>query len=134
MTSMKSVAELRNRALKWVFLVAFAIVVAVIVTGCATTVTPQEVERTQPSYDPIDTKKPTSGILLSVPSGFVVTGHFRARYNALIATYGRDFPVPLSPDHLIEFVGDDRWLISKKGMADFLLMCDWKAAGLKPKN
>jgi len=130
-------AQLSSRLDTVLKLVVFATILwllSVVLTGCVSTVIPQPVARTQASYDPSDTVKPTSGVIMSVPSGFVVTSHFRERLNSLIATYGGDFPIALKPDHQIAPIGEDRWLISKKGMEDFLLMADWKTAGLKPQN
>ena len=111
-----------------------ALVSVLTTTGCVSTVVPQPVERTQPSYDPSDKGKPTSGVIMSVASGFVVTDHFRQRHNALIAVYGGDFKPPLKPDWQIAPISEDRWLIGKQGMSDFLLMCDRENAKLKPQN
>lgn len=97
--------------------------------GCVTTTVPAPVEARQASFDGNDQN---SGIILSTATGFVVTGHFRERYNALIATYGGDFKPPLEPDAGIAPIGDDRWLISKQRMIDFLEMNAWRRAGILP--
>jgi hypothetical protein len=102
-----------------------------LVSGCASPVVPDPVYAREASFDGNDQ---TSGVLVSTPSGFVVTENFRRRYNALIATYGGDFNPILKPDQNIAPIGDDRWLISKQGMIDFLEMNTWRKAGLKPRN
>ena len=99
--------------------------------GCTATVVPQPVEATQASFDG---SAQTSGVLLSTATGFVVTSHFRERYNALIAVYGGDFAPPLKPDAGIAPIGEDRWLISKQAMVWMLEMSAWRRAGLKPKK
>lgn len=100
-------------------------------SGCASTIVPRTVDGHEASYDGNDQ---TSGVISSVPSGFVVTAHFRQRYNALIAVYGGDFAPPLKPDQGIAPISDDRWLISKQAMVWMLTMNDWRRAGLQPKH
>lgn len=102
-----------------------------LVSGCASTVTPETVRSEEASFDG---NQQNSGIILSTGSGFLVTGHFRLRYNALILVYGGDFKPALKPDQDIAPVGDDRWLISKQGMVNFLEMNTWRKSGLKPLN
>jgi len=121
------------RAVRWIS-VALVICVAVLtfgVTGCAGTVVPRLVESQQASFDG---NEQNSGIITSTPSGFVVTDHFRERYNALIATYGADFKPGLKPDSGIAPIGGGQWLISKQAMVDFLTMNSWRKAGLKPNG
>ena len=99
--------------------------------GCVATTVPQPVEARQASFDD---NVQNSGIILSTATGFVVTGHFRERYNAMIAVYGGDFAPPLKPDAGIGPMGDDRWLISKQAMVSFIEMNTWRRAGLQPKK
>jgi len=100
-------------------------------TGCATTVIPRPVEALEAGWDG---GSQTSGMLLSTATGYVVTGTFRARYNLLVATYGRDFAPPLERDAGLTAAGEDRWLITKEGMQHMIEMTAWRRAGLKPKN
>jgi hypothetical protein len=132
---MKSENRHRNEqigfALCWAVLLAGLALLICALNGCAGTVTPDRVESRQASFDG---NEQNSGIVLSTPSGFVVTSHFRQRYNALIAVYGGDFKPTLKPDDGIAPIGEDRWLLSKKAMVDFLEMNAWKRAGLQPKG
>ena len=118
-------------ATKIVCAAIFAVIVALIVSSCATTVTPGPVESTQASFDG---NEQNSGIIMSTPSGYVVTDNFRLRYNRLIATYGADLATPATVDAGIAPIGPDRWLITKQRMIDFLEMNAWRRAGLAPKN
>lgn len=118
-------------ATKIVCAAIFAVIVAIIVSACATTVTPKPVESTQSSYDG---NEQNSGIIMSTPSGYVVTDNFRMRYNRLVATYGKDLATPATTDSGIAPIGEDRWLITKQRMIDFLEMNAWRKAGLAPKN
>lgn len=129
MTSKKSGSSLGNSIAKWLFLAAFAWLVAVIVSSCIHTTAPELVEAAVASYDG---NEQNSGVIASTPSGFIVTDNFRLRYNALIATYGADLPTPATVDSGIAPIGPDRWLITKQRMIDFLTMNQWRRAGLKP--
>ena len=102
-----------------------------LVVGCGHTVTPDPVTSSQASFDG---NVQNSGIVMSTPSGFVVTSHFRERYNAMIAKYGGDFAPPLKPDSGIAPIGEDRWMISKQAMVCFLEMNAWRKAGLEPQS
>ncbi len=134
MTSKKSGAWLRSDRAKLGLFAAFigaVLLVSALTTGCGTTVQPDIVTPSVASYDG---NVQNSGIIMSTNSGFVVTSHFRERHNALIAIYGGDFSPHLKPDHGIAPMGDDRWLISKQAMVDFLAMNTWRKAALKPVN
>lgn len=121
-------AEKVLRALLVVIWLALAVW---ILTGCTLTVHPDRVETTEASYDG---NVQNSGIVMSTENGFLVTDHFRDRYNALIETYGRDFAPPLKKDAGMSRVGEDRWLLTKQRWVDFDLMNSWRKAGLKPTN
>lgn len=118
-------------ATKIVCAIFFALIVALVVAGCAVTVAPKPVIAEQASFD---NNEQNSGIIMSTPSGFVVTDNFRLRYNRLIATYGADLATPATTDAGIAPIGPDRWLITKQRMIDFLEMNAWRKAGLAPKN
>ena len=119
--------EARKVALWFVLLVAIFAYCAV---GCSTVV-PDRVESREASFDGNDQN---SGVIASTPAGFVVTAHFRERYNALIATYGGDFAPPLTPDAGLAPLGDGRWRITKQHMVQFLTMNAWRKARLEPVN
>lgn len=119
-------------------LFAFAIVISCVIylalgLGCSAvaTVTPDRVISREASFDG---NEQNSGVVASTPTGFVVTAHFRERYNALIAVYGGDFAPALKPDEGIAPMGDRRWLIDKQHMVQFLTMNAWRKAGLAPKG
>lgn len=125
-------AEAKKNALCVLFV--FVLVLGgfvLLVSGCAGKIAPEVVRAQEASYDG---NEQNSGVILSVPSGFLVTGHFRIRYNALILLYGGDFKPVLKPDQDIAPAGEDRWLISKQGMVNFLEMNTWRKSGLKPMN
>lgn len=103
--------------------------VAVLSAGCGT-VTPPPVASESASYDG---NEQTSGIISVTPAGVLVTDRFRARYNALVATYGRDFAVPLRVDEGLISVEPNRWLIDRGHFTQFLEMNAWRRAGLAPK-
>ena len=62
----------------------FAAALALGLAAC-TTVHQKPVEGQQASFDGADQN---SGIIAKVPGGYIVTPHFRDRYNALIDAYG----------------------------------------------
>jgi hypothetical protein len=100
-------------------------------SGCAGTVTPDRISSSAASYDGNDQN---SGIVSVNALGYLVTAHFRERYNALIETYGRDFTVPLKKDAGITEIDSSRALIDRQHLSKFLEMNAWNRAGLKPKN
>jgi hypothetical protein len=104
-------------------------VVFLLLSGCASTVTP---ERVDAAYASFDGAQQNSGVITSTPTGYVVTAHFRERYNALIATYAGEFNPPLKPDAGIAPIGEDRWLIDKQHMVYFLTMNALRRARLEP--
>lgn len=127
---MKFANRLVNSLALTTILFLVAVPVAGTLGGCASVVAPQPVHGSA-SYDGNELN---SGIVMSVPSGFVVTAKFRQRYNDLIAVYGGDFSPVLKPDSGLAPISDDRFLISKEGMVDFLTMNGWRRAGLRPKG
>lgn len=114
--------------------IAVAFLVALLsawLTGCGHTVIPEPVEAMSASFDG---NAQTSGVIASTPAGFVVTAHFRERYNALVEVYGRDFSPPLKADAGLARQPDGQWLITRQRMVDFLEMNAWKRAGIVPTN
>ena len=105
--------------------------VGLALSGCAGTVSPDRISAAAASYDG---NAQTSGIISVNPLGYVVTAHFRDRYNALAALFGRDFAPPLTPDAGLTPITADRWLIDRQHLAQFLEMNAWHRAGLKPKT
>jgi hypothetical protein len=108
-----------------------AVLILCFVFPACSTVVPKPVAPVAASFDGNDQ---TSGVLGSNANGFVVTNHFRDRYNALVAIYGRDFAVPLTPDAGFVSIEDERWLVDRQHLAQFLEMQAWQRAGLKPKT
>lgn len=104
------------------------LITALALAGCST-VTPDRVESREASFDG---NARNSGVVESTPNGFVVTAHFRARYNALIEIYGRDFQPALAADAGITQLGSGELLITKQAMVDFLTMNAWRKARLAP--
>ena len=109
--------------------ILFAAVLAYCATGCSTVV-PRALDTSrQPSFDG---NEQNSGVIASTPSGFVVTAHFRERYNALIAVYGADYLPALKPDAGLTEITGGRWLIDRQHMTKFLEMNAWRRAALAP--
>ena len=114
-----------------VFMLFLLIAIVSAFTGCSSTVTPSRVESQQASYDG---GEQNSGVIASTATGFVVTDHFRARFNGLVRIYGKDFIPELKADGGISPAGNGRWEISKQSMIYFLEMNAWRKAGLEPKS
>ena len=130
MTSTKSDDKLASRT-RWYCALWLSLALLALLPGCNSTIVPGPVHAEQASFDG---NEQNSGIGSSSPAGFVVTDHFRARYNGLIATYGRDFSPPLKPDDGAAPLGEGRWLVTKQAMVNFLTMNQWRKAKLEPKN
>lgn len=97
--------------------------------GCSSTVVPSEVRSEQASFDQ---GEQTSGILATAPGGFVVTSHFRDRFNALADLYGRAFSPALVRDAGLRPFADDTWFITPEAMTKFIQMNRWKKSGRAP--
>ena len=97
-------------------------------TGC-TTVTPTPAD--VPAAASFDGTEQNSGIVGVQPGGiFVVTAHLRARYNSLIADYGREFAPAIVADYgLAPIAGTDRWTMTPESMANFAIMVQWRRMG-----
>lgn len=99
--------------------------------ACSSTVTPATVPSHQASFDG---NEQTSGILSRSPAGYVVTPHFRARYDALVELYGRDFKPAVTAGAGFVRDGSGNWIVDRQHMAYFLEMNAWRRAGLHPAN
>lgn len=97
-------------------------------TGC-TTVTPTPAD--VPAVASFDGAEQNSGIVGVQPGGlFVVTAHLRARYNSLIADYGREFaPAIVADCGLAPIDGTGRWTMTPEAMANFATMVQWRRMG-----
>ena len=104
--------------------------IIVMSTGCST-VSPKPVTATQATFSG---NAQNGGILGIAPAGtgFVVNADFRARYNALAATYGKDILPPLKADDGITPLPDGTALIDKQHLVDEILMADWHRMGRAP--
>jgi hypothetical protein len=98
--------------------------------GCASTVAPETVQTTQASFDG---GEQTSGILSAVKGGFIVTPHFRDRFNALADIYGEAFAPAVTRDAGFTFK-DGAWQIDAEHMATFVRMNSWAKSGIKPQK
>lgn len=114
--------------------VTIALIAAIIVLGfvtACTTVVPKPVDTDVASFDGNDQN---SGIIRATSAGYVVTPHFRDRYNALVAVYGKDFTVPLKRDAGLAKLSPTEWLIDRQHLVQFLDMAAWQRSGLPPKT
>lgn len=97
--------------------------------GCAGTIAVKPVIDNTASYDG---NEKNSGIKEYIEGkGFVVTPHFRDRYNNLIEKYGKKFENPIKKDDgLVNFGAD--YLINKQHMIYFVQMNTWHKSGVSP--
>ena len=102
--------------------------------GCTTTVTPRIVQPAQASYSGASRN---SGIIARLPDGYAVDGVFRARYNALIDIYGREYHlehdagmIRVWPDP--EHPELEKWHIDFRHMELMLQMNIKKHSGIAP--
>lgn len=103
-----------------------------LLAGCWTTVTPCEVA--PPATASFDGNTQNSGIIALQVNGYLVTPHFRDRYNALVGQYGNQFTPPLHTD--VGLIGPDGagdYLIDREHMVQFLEMTAWQRMGRLPK-
>ena len=115
-------------------LAAFAYLILI---GC-TTVRQAPAKSAAPSYDG---NAQNSGILSETATGgYIITAHFRDRYNALVAIYGRSklgdgapiFSPALRKDDGLFAEGDGTWIMDKQHMEDMVTLSDLKRRGAKP--
>lgn len=122
-----------DRRFKWIIaalLLVGLLVLTPILTSCASTITPPTVTPQQASFDGNDQN---SGIIRYTPAGFLVTPHFRDRYNALVDTYGRTFKPELEHDAGMKPATDGtNWTVDAQHMADFVTMNLKKKSGISP--
>lgn len=105
--------------------------------GC-TTVHQAQVESAAPSFDG---NVQNSGIVSQRPDGaYVVTAHFRDRYNALVAIYGDAkladgapaFTPPIRANDGLTALPDGTWAMDKQAMVDMVTLSRLKRQGFKP--
>jgi hypothetical protein len=101
-----------------------------VLAGCSTVV-PKTIDANVASFDG---NEQNSGILRSTPAGYVITPHFRDRYNALIDVYGDDFLVHLKRDEGITPLSPTELLIDRQHLDKFLEMLAWQRSGLAPQH
>ena len=126
-----------QKAIDWLIFVALIAAIIVVVgiivlsTGCTSTITPRPVKPTQAAFSG---NVQNGGIISLDPAGagYVVTEDFRARYNALVAIYGKDILPPLKTDSGITPRADGTCVIDKQHLVDEILMADWHRMGRAP--
>lgn len=99
--------------------------------GCASTVAPAVVESQQASFDQ---GEQNSGVIALVPGGAIITPRAHARYNGLVAIYGREFLPPLAADYGVTPRPDGNFEISREALQKFILLNQWHRMGREPKN
>ena len=107
-----------------------ALIFCLALSSCGT-VAPDRVTSAAASFDG---NEQNSGIISANANGYVVTNHFRDRYNALVSTYGRDFTVPIKPDSGLHRITDETWLIDRQHLVQFLEMQAWARAKSAPTH
>jgi len=127
--------------LRWLERVAFVLVlllaafIAWATCGCTSTVHPDLVVPAQASADGtqvnsgvVMTLKDPAGVLL----GYLVTDHFRDRYNSMVKVYGYAFAPSLVENEGMQHLGDDRWAIDVQHFNYFAQMNLWRKSGITP--
>ncbi len=122
---------LRPKLFAVVVVILLAAFLAVASVGCSTVVPRAVNEPDQPSFDG---NEQNSGVVASTEAGFIVTAHFRDRYNALVAIYGGDFLPALTHDAGLMEIEAGRWQMTRQAMRKFLEMNAWRRAALAPVN
>lgn len=108
----------------------FAVCAIASLSGCVGTVTPKKVYSQSASYDGNDQN---SGVLSISKDGGIVTGDWRARYNALIVKYGRSLTSPItSPDAGLMIQPDGTYHATLQTMVNMAVMNDWRRMGRAP--
>jgi hypothetical protein len=107
--------------------------IAVLCGGCGSIVNPDvadhiEKKEETPSFDQGGRN---SGIISEYEGGFIVTPHFRDRYNGMIKTYGDKFTPSLKKDKGISPRRDGNYFIDQQHMVYFLDMNAWRKAGIE---
>jgi hypothetical protein len=108
------------------FRILLALLALSLAPGCLTQVPTQR----SGEVASFDGNEQTSGIINSIPEGYVVTARFRDRYNALVAKYGNQWTPELQPDAgMRPFVPGERWVIDRQHMVAFLTLNTWSKSG-----
>jgi hypothetical protein len=98
------------------------ILLLLLATVPACTVTPEPVVATQASYDGAEKN---SGVIASAPGGYIITTSARDRYNALISRYGKEQLPPVKTDFgLTRYVDGQNYFLTKEGMVLFINFSD----------
>lgn len=98
--------------------------------GCTTTITPDPVVSSQPSFD---NGEQNSGFLKFNEDGSgVITPHARDRYNALINIYGTSFLIPITKDAGLIRQEDGTYIIIAESLVKFATMNRWYKSGRVP--
>lgn len=96
-------------------------------SSCTTTVTPKIVRDSTASFDG---NAQNSGFLGYTEDGYgVITEKARKRYNALIKTYGKRYPVTLKPDAGLKAFTNGTWLIDNEHDVKATEMNLWRKSG-----
>jgi hypothetical protein len=104
-------------------------------SGCAhDTIRPEAPKAQTASFD---STVQDSGIVSAEADGFLVTAHFRDRYNAMVELYGHEpeFIPPLERDRGIvpsHKPGRGEYLCNGEAMARFVQLNRWRKMGRKP--
>ncbi len=113
------------------FILLTALIVSLILFGCATPIIPKTNVPTGPSYDQ---NIANSGVLgISPDGGRIVSTHFADRYNSLIDTYGDQFNPQLKHGDGIT-CDTVTCVITLQYYVDAGIMIQWKRDGRLPTS
>jgi hypothetical protein len=109
-------------------LVSLSMLLFALLSGCASTTTPETHAPQQASWDG---NEQNSGIIRYTPDGFLVTASFHDRYNELVAAYGKTYKPALQQDSGMRPAPDGLWLIDAEHLQRFVEMNLKRKSGIQ---
>lgn len=104
---------------------------AVMLSGCSTTVTPQQVHASQASFD--GNVQNSGFICFNQDGSGTITPHARDRYNALIGVFCKKFSPELRVDDGVTLAGTN-YIIDAQHLNYFKQMNRWRRDTIKPRE
>ena len=104
-------------------LLTLAMILIMLAANGCTTVTPAIVESPHASWDGTNQN---SGFIRWVGDCEEGTPHLRARYNAMIATYGKRFAPPITEDYGITATVSNTYIFTPEAIQKFTKMNRWR--------
>ena len=120
-------------SIKWFLaVVAVALALCLVETGCVSTVTPAQVVSTGPSFDSAGHRTSSFYGFYTNQTGVVygiLGAEARDKYNSLIESYGKKIVPPISKDFGI-IDNQTNFFITLPALSDFATMNRWMKSGV----